>query len=137
MVWDIYNIVFSTITFLVIWSIFDYINFDNKTDYKRKRIVCYSSEIKFLIIIFIYLCVLFLYLVYGDVLEDNHFIMNLVLFLIPSIFFFRIYKEGVNNKYVSDNSRLDSFTYVTYLVGWTILGPFSVMWWLYIIISYI
>lgn len=129
----IWRLVTTIITFLVIWSIFDYyLNFDNREEYIRKRILCYSSITKFLIIIFTYLSVLFLYLVYRDMLEDNHFIINFVLFLIPSFFFYRIYNDGVKNKLFS---RFESFMYVTTVVSWTILGPFSIMWWWYITMS--
>jgi len=129
MVWDLWTISITIYTFLVIGGILEYISIGNMEVWKQ-RLFSTPTEWKFFVIVFTYIGIVVVYFVFKDLFEDINIIVNLLLFLLPLFFFYKIYDDGVKNK---GYSELDSFTYVTYLVGWIILGPFSLIWWFVVI----
>ncbi|MBH20704.1 MAG: hypothetical protein CML98_02880 [Rhodobiaceae bacterium] len=90
------------------------------------------SSFKFFSMFYSYVGILVLIVGLNDFWKDNSFIVNIFIFLLPLLFFYKIYDDGVKNK---GYSELDSFTYVTYLIGWMILVPVSIFYWYMIIVG--
>ena len=135
MEWNLLSIVWGIYTIVVLFHFIGFIDSPIGERWSLERwkqnLSSESSSFKFCSIIFYYVGMLLIIVGLNDFWKNNSFIVN-ILFLLPLLFFYKIYDDGVKSK---GYSELDSFTYVTYLIGWIIMVPISIFYWYMIIVG--